>query len=264
MAVAKTTTKKAPKNNFADTTKAHFHEADGVWITPKGRGMFVFLEERFKSKDSDREDDKGAYCLTLCFPPEADLSLLYEVANDAAAEEGWELDFSEGENPVVITQKAKGGKSVKLKIKSPFLNAEDIHSDVTSHGEAVDLEGWITIRMNTYKGRPVIRDAKGNVIDEDDIGSECYTGRWFRAMVRPRAYTYENSRGVKFMIDAVQCLSHDDALGGGGPASDGSGFGAVDDEDEDDAPKAKKSAKGAGKSAKSKQRPTADDDEDEV
>jgi hypothetical protein len=210
----------------------HYIEEDGVWVTPKGRGMFVALARKFQKKGDG--PDKAKYAFEIMVPPDADLTMLYDLANEKAAEEGWKgIDFngatlSDGK----VKIKTKAGKV--LTVRSPFLDAEGLYENVTSKGEEVDLEGWITIRTASKQRRPVVRDASGEVIDVEDLETEAYSGRWARIMVKPYAYDVDNSKGVAFGLESVQLLANDDKYGSSGSGTDGSGFGAVDDEDGED------------------------------
>lgn len=204
----------------ADTTKTHYNEAKKLFTTPKGRGNFVALAERFKNKDA-KEGDKGAFALSLLFPPTVNIDPLKKAANKAGKEKfGNDFDLFDPKK-----RKAR---------KSPFLDPVEKGVEVLDENdEPVDLSGWTMIRFNTRKGRPVVRNGKGEVIDTDEYDTECYSGRWFRVSTRPGAYDQGGGSGVKFYLEAVQALKHDKAIGGG-VQDNGEDFEAVDDEDGDD------------------------------
>lgn len=215
--MAKTPAK--PSTN--DLTKSHYIEAKNLFITPKGRSTFVALAKKFKNKDA-KEGDDGAYCVSLCFPPSVDLSPLREAADEAGKEKfGASFTFADKKKCV--------GK------KSPFLDAEEkVAEMLDKDGEPVDLKGWTLIRFNTYAAQPIVRDGLNNNerIDPDEIGVECYSGRWFRVMVRAKGYDIGGGVGVKFYLEGVQALSHDEKNSGGGVGDDGDDFGTPDVEDE--------------------------------
>ncbi len=203
-----------------DVKKTHYVEDEDLLILPKGRMTFVALEKKWRAKDA-KPDDDGQWAVTVIIPPEFDLKL----AKKHAQEKGKLLKDKKG-RPIDILDAASRGS-----VKTPFLDADDKIADVTTNdGDAVDLEGWTMIRANSYSRRPVVRDAQGNIVDTDDLSVEAYSGRWARLMVRPKEYDRKDGKGVKFYVEGVQLLGHDDKIGGGGGTS-GEAFGAVDDED---------------------------------
>lgn len=205
--------------DFSNIRKSHYDEDEDVYITCKGRSTFVALSRKFKSKKSKKVDDAGKFAVELIFPPEADLKMLYKGANDAAHEKWAKVNFTK---PGVNS----AGK------KTPFLKAEDKLSDITSKGDAVDLEGWTMLRTTAYTRRPTVRNAQGEELDLDDIEIEAFTGRWMRIGVRFKPYENDQD-GVTAYLESVQLLSKDDKIGGGA-AVKGEGFCAVDDDDEDE------------------------------
>lgn len=208
--------------SIADLTKWHYVEAEDVWVTPRGRSNFVALARKFKNKKSTRKDDEGQYAVSLILPPTVDMKPINKAVNDIAKSNGGSgVDL-------FVPGKSKG-------IKSPISKADEKLADVTSKGEAVDLEGWKMLRANAFSRRPAVRLADGTMVDEDDLAVEAYSGRWMRLMVRPAWYDNE-SKGVKFWLEGVQLLRHDDAIGGAGTGSTGEAFGAVDDEEDEEMP----------------------------
>ena len=207
-----------------DVKKAHFVEAEGIWILPKGRMTFVALEKKWRAKDA-KADDNGQYATTVIIPPQFDMSELRKAISTLSKEE---FKDKKG-NAIDILDDAKRGS-----IKTPFLDADEKTANVTTNdGDEVDLEGWIMIRANSYTRRPVVRDNKGEVVDPDDLSVEAYSGRWARLMVRPHAYKRDDGKGIKFYVEGVQLLGHDDKIGGGG-GTNGEAFGAVDEDDGED------------------------------
>jgi hypothetical protein len=195
-------------------------EAEGLWMSPKGRSTFVALERKFKNKKSTRADDQGQYAVTLIFPPSIDHKPIKDALQEVVKE-----GFPGGDLFNPAKSKVKG-------LKNPLRKADEVVADITSKGEEVDLEGWMMIRANSFRSRPVVRNSRGEVVDEDDLAVEAYSGRWMRILVRPATYNNE-SIGAKFYLEGVQLLANDDAIGGF-KQSDGSAFTPVDDEGEDD------------------------------
>lgn len=222
--MAKPVAKKKPKSPFADLNSAHWNEVKEHWITPRGRSNYVSLDRRSVHKDKKNDPkEKGAFVISLCFPPTVDLTPLKDAANEAGREfgyKGYDVD-----NPKTM----KG-------LKSPFIDPVDKGIAFTdAEGEEIDMEGWTMVRFNTYESQPVCRDGTdGNaVIDADEIGVTCYSGRWFRVMAKAKGYD-NVGKGVKFWLEGVQALRHDLKFGNFGVGDDGEDFGAVEDDEEDD------------------------------
>lgn len=207
--------------SFSDLNKWHWDEENSVWITPRGRTTFVAMSKRFKNKNSTRPDDKGQWAVTIILPPGADTSGIRKAVNAEAT--------SGAKKPVDFW---KPGKAVGL--KSPFSRADEKLETVTSKGVEVDLEGWEMIRPNSYlPQRPVVRLANGEVVDDDELDIECFSGRWARLMVKPAWYDQDGGKGVKFRLEGVQLLRRDDPIGGF-KVQTAESFGAVTDEDDDE------------------------------
>lgn len=206
-----------------NTKITHYVEDEDLYILPKGRMNFVALARKFKNKKSTRENDEGQFVVSCIIPPEFDLTKVKKAVQTLGKEKfkdkkGKPIDLLDDAN-------LKGHKS-------PFLKADDkLESVTTNDGDEVDLDGWTMIRANTYTRRPVVRNSKGEVIDVDDLEVEAYSGRWCRLLVKPKDYDQEGNKGVKFYLEGVQLLAHDDKIGGGS-GSTGEAFGAVDDEDD--------------------------------
>jgi len=194
-------------------------EAEDLWMTPKGRLTFVALARKFKSKKSTRVDDEGSYNATLILPPGVKDTNIRKAIDEIAKQK---FPGSDIFNP---------GKSKVKGLKCPIRKADELVADLTSKGEPVDLEGWTMILPNAYRSRPVVRNSKGEVLDEDDLAVEAYSGRWARLLVRPAAFDNE-SKGVKFWLEGVQLLGNDDAYGAFKRTS-GDAFTPVEDEDEE-------------------------------
>jgi hypothetical protein len=221
------TAAKKPKLNVLKT--GFFSEDDDAWATPHGRGIFVALHKPFLKKGADPKD--GRRILQMIFPPDCDLSMLDEICCNLAREKGYDVEtFLDG--PVKV-KKAEKGKTKIWEVNGPFQKAEDVIAEVTTNdGDEVDLDGWMSARFATARLIKV-RDREGNVLDEDEIELEAYSGRWYRGMVRPFWYDKEGNRGVSLGLESAQILREDDKISGSGGAPEGSGFGAVDDDDDD-------------------------------
>lgn len=199
-------------------------------ITPKGRSVFLALARPFKKKDAP-SDQKGQFIASLLFPPDADLTLLKKVTNEAGRKKFHKNFDVDDKKTLKWTSKGK-----VRPLTSPFLDPTEatIPQVLDKDGDEVDLEGWTLIRANTKLSKIVVRSAKGAIIDPDDLEIEAYTGRWLRIEVQPWAYTTDENDGVKLTLMAAQLLTNDKPLGGYGAASDGESFEAVDDEDDVD------------------------------
>lgn len=198
-------------------------EDEDRWMSPKVRLQFVALEKKFKSKEA-KEGDDGSYCASFIEPPTTNKKAI----NKAISELSKATFKDKKKKPIDIL-----APDYKGSVKSPFIDAEEKCSDVTSKGEPVDLEGWTLCRPNAYSRRPVVRDNKGQEVDADDIGTEAYPGRWARLILQLKAYDRPDNKGIKFYVDSVQLLGNDDNIGSGG-GSTGEEFEAVDDEDDED------------------------------
>jgi len=210
-----------------NTKITHYIEDEDTYILPKGRMNFVALARKFKNKKSTRKDDEGQFVVSVIIPPTSDLKLVKAAAKKLGGEK---FKNKKGQAIDILDVATRGT------VKSPFLQADEKLEGVTTNdGDEVDLEGWTMVRANTYTRRPIVRNAKGEVIDVDDLEVEAYSGRWARLMVKLKDYDQEGNKGVKFYIEGVQLLGHDDKIGSGGGGSTGEAFGAVDDEDEDEA-----------------------------
>lgn len=205
-----------------DLNKWTYIEDEDRWMSPKVRLTFVAVAKKFKAKDA-KPDDDGSYCATFIDRPSTDKTAVKKAITKLSKE-----TFKDKKgNPIDVLDPDKRGK-----IRTPFLDAEQELSDITSKGEPVDLEGWNMVRPNAYSRRPVVKNSQGEVLDLDDIQTEVYSGRWARLILQMKEYNRPDNKGIKFYVDCIQLLSNDDNIGGGG-GSKGEAFEAVDDEDED-------------------------------
>ncbi len=206
-----------------DLNKWTYIEDEDRWMTPKVRLTFVALAKKFKAKDAKPEDE-GSYCASFIDRPTTDKTAIEKELKKLSLAE---FKDKKG-NPINVLDPEKRGK-----IRSPFLDAEAEMAEITSKGEAVDLEGWNLVRPNAYSRRPIVKDAQGEVLDLDDIATECYSGRWARLILQSKVYNRPDNKGIKFYVDCIQLLGNDDNIGGGG-GSKGEAFEAVDDDEDED------------------------------
>lgn len=57
------------------------------------------------------------------------------------------------------------------------------------------------VRPNAYSRRPIVKNAQGEVLDLDDIGTEVYSGRWGRLILQMKEYNRPDNKGIKFHGD---------------------------------------------------------------
>ena len=155
-------------------------------ITPEFRAAFVGL---FRAT-APRENPNGAkkYSLRAVFLPDTDLTALKQAAH-AVAQEKW-------------------GANVPKTLRSPFRFNEQLDNPIPG---VPDDAVVMTFSANEDR-RPGVVDASLNdIIDE----TECYSGAWLRAQVRPYVYETSGNRGVSFGLENVQKTRDDDPLGRG-------------------------------------------------
>ena len=200
-----------------NTKIAHYVEKEDLYITPTGRTNFVALSRKFKKRGSP--DDSAQYVVSIMFAPGTDLELLKKAADEACMAEHKVALFG-----------PKRSKSVR----NPFIDAneKDVEIIDPATGEPMDLTGWIMLRCNGKLRRPVVRNSVGDIVKEEDLDTQAYSGRWMRLMVRPGAYEVDGAKGVKFYLEGVQLLRNDEPVGKGGGASTGEAFGAADEGDD--------------------------------
>ncbi len=193
--------------------------------TPKAR--FAFTRDLFKPVLSETTGKKQ-WRVTLLFPKGADLSVLQQVAVDAAVAE-W-------------GDKAKQMIADKL-IHNPFLDGDGPQGKSKKTGEThPGFAGTTFIRcISGEEFRPKLVDR--NVLPitgEDGLKS----GDYGFAVVN--AFTWENKekgKGISFGISMLQVTERGESLGGSGGPDPESYFEKIADEGE--APAETKSGKGA-------------------
>jgi len=209
-----------------DLNVAHKHPTTGNVVTPRGRMYFCALADRFKEKNKKdkKPDDDGQYAVTLVISPDADIAALRAEIKACAKE--------------------KFGDKLPASLKSPIKKCKEIYDKHGDQRYPDELGEHWQIRANTFRSQPGIVDQKGNPLSKilpgestDDVKSrlkeECYSGRWARITVSPKAYDNDGSRGVKFYLQNVQLLDHDDHLGGRTARAEDEFLAVGDDEDSD-------------------------------
>lgn len=153
----------------------------------------------FKAKPIGKKDAAGKlkFSVSLLIPPTADIKLLKKAAEEAAMGE-W------------------GSKVKEMRIKSPFLKAEDYKYEGYE-------PGWILIRPSA-ESKPTVLDAAqspGSLIKITEDDSETvYPGRWATVSLNVFAYDTNGNKGVSFGLNNVMLLNHDESLGGRMKAED--------------------------------------------
>lgn len=144
--------------------------------------------------DQGKPDAKKKYYLNVLLPPESNLKELKEKCQEIVME--------------------RWGEKVKtMKIKSPFLKAEDYKYE--GH-----LPGWTFLRLNSIEKPQVVDAISGNLvrITEDDP-EIVYGGRWAQISVNPFVYPKAGvpslgNNGVSIGLRNVKLMNHDEGLGG--------------------------------------------------
>ena len=162
--------------------------------TPVFRSTFVALLKPSAGKaKEDGTPGEMKYTLRAAFPPNTDLKVLKEAARLAMVEE-W------------------GDKLPKV-FRSPFRTYGELDKDFEGIGD-----DWILITFSTNaKRKPgvvngLIRDTEGrptDIIDEDEV----YSGAWFKAVVRAKAYGMAGNKGVSFYLQHAMKVKDDKPLG---------------------------------------------------
>lgn len=150
--------------------------------------------------DSANPNAKKKFNLNLLIPPSFDLSYLKNRCQELAKER-W------------------GDKLSTLKLKSPFLKAEDYKYE--GH-----LPGWTYLRLSAISKPQVVEAKDGALIRIAEEDPEIvYSGRWAQVTVNPFAYPKAGTqdlgnRGISIGLNNVLLLMHDEGLGGRMKAED--------------------------------------------
>lgn len=155
-------------------------------VTPEFRAAFPRLFEA----EEMREGGKKAFGVEAVFAPDADLSELKKLAS-RVKKEFW-------------------GDSPPKKIKSPFLNGNEINEGREDNGKnpRPEIEDCTLIRLNTTI-KPEVVSLNPNIPITDE--TEVYSGCRMRAFVY--CYAYEPTKddptiknGITFLLNHVQKL----------------------------------------------------------
>jgi hypothetical protein len=168
----------------------------GTVVLPSGIITFAAIAKKFKSQESDREGDEGAYILNVIYPADSDFAILKQKVDEvglAKFKDAWK----------------------KPGVKKPFLRADE-KLDPERLPEGFNPEGWVMLRANTYSKRPTVIRADRSEVAEEDIMEEVYNGRWARMSVTPHAYDQKGNKGVKLYLSNVQVLGKGERWPGGG------------------------------------------------
>lgn len=150
--------------------------------------------------ETGKPDAKKKYSLNLLVPPSSDLKYLKERCQEVAKER-W------------------GEKLKDMKLKSPFLKAEDYKYE--GH-----LPGWTYLRLNAISKPQVVEAKDGALIRIAEENPEIvYSGRWAQVTVNSFAYPKSGlqdlgNRGISIGLNNVMLLMHDEGLGGRMKAED--------------------------------------------
>ena len=134
-----------------------------------------------------KDTDQPKYSVSLLFPVGAELGILYNAANQAAAN--------------------KWGNNVPKNVKNPFLKQDDVPDDGYQ-------DGAIYLRCNaTENNPPQVRDLQGRALLTE---ADCYSGSWALATIRCFSYDVDRglSRGVAFGIQNVLKIADGDRFSG--------------------------------------------------
>lgn len=146
---------------------------------------------------NNKPDAKKKFSCSILIPPTVDIKLLKKAAGEAVMAE-W------------------GSKASGMKIKSPFLKAEEFKYEGY-------LPGWTVLRL-TSDSKPTVVDAAhspGSLIKLTETDPEVdYPGRWCTVSLNCFTYDVNGNKGVSFGLNNVMLLNHDESLGGRMKAED--------------------------------------------
>lgn len=151
--------------------------------------------------DQGKENAQKKYYLNLLVPPQSDLKFLKSECQRVAFER-WGED-----------------KAKTMKIKNPFLKAEDYKYE--GH-----LPGWTFLRLSAISKPQLVELKNGTFIRiAEDDPEVVYGGRWAQVTVNPFAYPKAGAQslgtnGISLGLNNVLLLNHDEGLGGRMKAED--------------------------------------------
>lgn len=178
------------------------------YITPEFRAAFISVFKPSKPRDA-KPDQAPKFSVRACFPPDTDMSVLKQAAQQCAETWPW-----------------KGGAVPKV-LRSPFRRNEELDNPVVGIGD-----DWIIMTFSAAQDkRPGIVDAKRqDIIDE----AEVYAGAWYRVQVDVFGYEQQGNKGVTFGLKNVQkCRDQgtdEPQIGSGGRMKASAAFDAVPSE----------------------------------
>lgn len=181
--------------------------ASGNIRTPKARLLWPYFENPDKGRSKKAKDgsEKHVYKVALFLPPTADISMLKKAAEAAAVEE-----FGAEKFKALV----EAGK-----FNTPFLDAFKATQTEKNPGGWEWAKGWTAIRVDSGS-KPQVLESNGQSVGDDYSG--VYSGRWGFVTVNAKAYPPIDGGkpGVKFYLNNVQLLDHDERLGGGRPQAE--------------------------------------------
>lgn len=155
-------------------------------ITPEFRAAYCGIFRATAPKENP--DGKKKFSMRAVFMPGANIDELKKAAAHVAGE--------------------KWGKNVPKNVRSPFRTNEELDNPIPGVPDDAIV---MTFSANEDR-RPGIVDKNLNDIIDD---SECYSGAWFRAQVRPYCYDQAGNKGIAFGLENVQKVRDDEPLGSG-------------------------------------------------
>ncbi len=155
-------------------------------ITPEFRAAYCGIFRATAPRENP--DGKKKYTIRAVFMPDTDLSEMKKAAANVAIE--------------------KWGKNVPKNVRAPFRLNEELDNPIPGVPDDAIV---MTFSANEDR-RPGIVDKNLNDIIDD---SECYSGAWFRAQVRPFTYDQAGNKGISFGLENVQKTKDDEPLGSG-------------------------------------------------
>lgn len=167
--------------------------AGSLWL-PKSRISWEKIIEPKVKKDKKTGKDITIYELTVMVPTKADLKAMFAYVD------------------VILNENVPAAKRKTTKFKIPYKKTAD-NPKMADYAD--EFEYTVSATTNVPPG-VVGPDGKTKITDS----SEAYSGRWCVPSVGGKYYDFveeeNNSRitGVKFYLNNVMLLDHDDPIGG--------------------------------------------------
>lgn len=172
-----------------DLNVCHISPVSKNIITP--RGKLFFAQYLYAPQKNDAGEDR--YSLQLVFKPGVDLKVLKNELGKLALE-GLDGDQTRAKNAV----------------NNLFTDPNNPPKNGKPAGPAYD--GWVKISAAS-KQIPDFVHPNGQKIDPSSFASECYSGRWARATLRPYWQSKGKYTGLRIGLTNVQLLDHDEPIG---------------------------------------------------